>query len=204
MAISPDTSTDREWTVEDYMDLSDDQRYEILEGELLMVPSPNIFHQRSLTSLGAFIEVHVLEHDLGECFDAPFDVVLSPKNVLQPDLTYVRKERLNELYDGHCITGAPDMVIEALSPSTAIRDRHRKRDIYREAGVPWLLLLEPREQVVEVFELQDDGRYALETTAAEDDALNLPLFPELTIDLSKVWFELPEDEETPEEAVDEG
>ncbi len=191
MSFSPDISQPHHWTVAEYMQLDDDQRYEVYEGELVMVPSPNIFHQRSITRLGTFIDAHAAEHDLGEVFVAPFDVVLTQDTVVQPDLTFVAKDRLAELFDGHCITGAPDLVVEVLSPSTEQRDRHRKRDLYAKAGAAWLLFVEPKAQFVEVLHLDKHGRYVIESSAAGDDMLTIGLFPDLGIDLSTVWFELP-------------
>jgi Uma2 family endonuclease len=192
MTLSPDMTGKPHWTVADYMAMEDERRYEVLDGELLMVPSPNIYHQRSISRLSAFIGVHVAEHELGDVFDAPFDVALSERTVVQPDLTFVRAGRIAELFDGHCITGAPDMVVEVLSPATEARDRHRKRLIYAESGVSWLLFVAPKARLVEVLRLGDDGRYVIQQTAAGDDKLRLELFPELEIDLAKVWFELPE------------
>lgn len=200
MAVAPDKPTKRHWTVEDYMQLDDDRRYELLQGDLLMTPSPNIFHQRAITKLGTRIDVHVTENDLGDCFDAPFDVVLSDDTVVQPDFTFVRRDRLAELYDGHCISGAPDLVVEVLSASTEARDRHRKRQLYAEAGVPWLLFVEPESRIVEVFHLREDGSYAVESSAAGDDTLTFELFPELEIALGDVWFEPPEETTTDEDA----
>lgn len=194
MALAPDTPEAGHWTVEDYMKLDDDQRYELLEGDLLMTPSPNIFHQRAVTKLGTLIDSYVDERDLGVCFDAPFDVVLGDDTVLQPDFTSVRGDRVSELYDGHCISGAPDLVVEILSKSTEARDRHRKRSLYGEAGVPWLVFVEPEARVVEVLRL-DDNAYVIDTTAANDDELTFDLFPDLEIDLSHVWFEPPDEPE---------
>jgi Uma2 family endonuclease len=192
MTLAPNTSGERHWTVSDYMALEDDQRYEVYAGDLVMVPSPNIFHQRALTRLSMFVGAYVVEHELGECFDAPFDVVLAEDTIVQPDFTYVRGDRLAELYDGHCITGAPDLVIEVLSTSTESRDRHRKRQLYAQAGVEWLLFVEPKGRVVEVMQLNDSKQYVTVNTAADDDEMHVGLFPELTIDLSKVWFVPPQ------------
>jgi Uma2 family endonuclease len=194
MILAPDTSGERHWTVADYMELDDERRFEVLEGKLVMVPSPNIVHQRAITRLGSVLDAHVIEHELGECFHAPFDVVLAEDTVVQPDFTYVSRARIAELYDGHCITGAPDLVVEVLSASTESRDRHTKRPLYAEAGVPWLLFVEPEARVVEVLRLNEDRKYVVEDTAAGDEMLEFELFPELSIDLSKVWFTPPEPE----------
>lgn len=199
MTLAPDTSGERHWTVADYMELDDERRFEVLEGKLMMVPSPNIVHQRSITKLGTIIDVHVAENQLGECFHAPFDVVLANDTVVQPDFTYVSSSRLADLYDGHCITGAPDLVVEVLSTSTESRDRHAKRPLYADAGVPWMLFVEPEARVVEVLKLNADGKYVVEDTAAGDEMLEFELFPGLSIDLSKVWF-TPPDHPSPSES----
>lgn len=194
MAVGHDRPERTNWTVDEYMELDDDRRYELLRGELLMTPSPNIYHQRCTTTLGTLIESHVLEHDLGECFHAPFDVVLAEETVVQPDFTFVRADRLADLYDGHCISGRPDMVVEVLSKSTKVRDRHRKRRIYAESGISWLLFAEPKARVVEVLHLREDGEYSVATSAVENDTLTFDLFPELELDLSHIWFEPPDHE----------
>jgi len=194
MALAPDIHGERRWTVADYMELDDDRRYEVIDGELWMVPSPNIFHQRAILKLGNAFDSHVSEHELGECFPAPFDVVLSEEDVVQPDFTFVRQGRLDNLYDEHCITGAPDMVVEVISPSTAAHDRVDKRRLYAASAIEWLLFVDPKAQVVEVFHLNDDGKYVLEETAAEDGHLQFGLFPDLSIPLEDVWFVPPEEE----------
>ncbi|MFB6262500.1 MAG: Uma2 family endonuclease [Bradymonadaceae bacterium] len=196
MALAPDSRVDREQdlTVDDYMALDDDRRFELIRGNLMMVPSPSLHHQRTVTELGGYIRSHVRDRTLGECLHAPLDLVLADDTVLQPDFLYVADGRLDELYDGHGLTGAPDLVIEVLSPSTEQRDRHEKRQLYAETGVPWLLLVEPKARVVEVLRLGEDEKYIVDTTAAEDDTLEFGLFPELELDLSEVWFDAPDSE----------
>jgi len=193
MALAPDIGREGEWTVDDYMDLDDDQRYELVGGALLMVPSPNIYHQNAISQLGARISLHVSEQDLGTCFHAPFDVVLSDEDVVQPDLTFVREGRLAELYDGHCITGAPDMVVEVLSPATEARDRNAKRRLYADSCVPWLLFVEPKARVVEALRLNDEGKYVVDETASEGETLQFDLFPGLELHLADIWFTPPDE-----------
>src|SRR5688572_9356120 len=85
----------RLWTYEDYCAIPDDgYRYEVIEGELYVAPAPNRPHQRVSLQLATILNVFVQEHDLGEVDVAPFDVMLSANNVLQPDIIYVRKERM--------------------------------------------------------------------------------------------------------------
>jgi len=124
MTVHPDP--DRHWTVADYMAMDDDNRYEIIDGELYMVPAPSDAHQRIATRLGTFIDMHVMEHDLGECRDAPFDVVFDEDTVVQPDFVFVSRDRISEVFDEQGARAAPDLVVEILSPPSARRDRIEK------------------------------------------------------------------------------
>lgn len=187
MALQPDVDADRHWTVSDYMSLDDDDRYEIIEGELYMVPAPNDAHQRIVTRLGTFIDMHVIENDLGECRHAPFDVVLSEDTVVQPDFVFVSKERVPEALDEQGATSAPDLAVEVVSPSSARRDRIEKRQVYAEFGVRWFAVGDPEERLVETFRLNDDGEYVYDGGAGGDEVLTLGVFPELEIPLGNVW-----------------
>jgi Uma2 family endonuclease len=186
---SVDSPSGRHWTVDEYMELDDEQEREVLRGELVVTPAPNFAHQRSIAEIGSQIRNWVREHDLGEYAYAPVDVVLADDTVVQPDFVYVADERFDELYDGHGLTGAPDLVIEVLSPATVSRDRTTKREIYAEAGVRWLVHVDPEARTVEVFELGDDGRYSLAESACDEENFEIGLFPGLTVELEGVWLE---------------
>lgn len=191
MTLAPREGDDdgRHWTVEDYRALDDDQRYEVLRGKLIMVPAPGTPHQRIITRLGTLLDSHITAEGLGECFHAPFDVYLSEDTVVQPDFTFVAVDRVEEVLKPHGVVGAPDLVVEVLSPSTASRDRGEKRSVYAEAGVRWLLIIDPDNQTVEVFHLSEDGRYEWMDTFADSESLEVGLFPELSIELEEVWPE---------------
>lgn len=180
----------RRYTVADYMAMDDDVRYELLEGELILVPAPALPHQSIITRLGSYLDLFVAERELGRCFDTPFDVVLADDTVVQPDFTFVRKERLSIALNHKGGVAAPDLVIEVLSPSTAHRDRGQKRDIYARAGVPWLMLVAIPPREMELYELQADGDYALARTFEETDTLEIPCIPGLALALPVVWAAL--------------
>jgi Uma2 family endonuclease len=193
MATDPvDRTNQREWTVTEYMAIEDDEHRELIEGDLRMTPAPNTFHQRAAMDLGRQLANFIRERGLGECFLAPFDVVLSEQTVVQPDFVYVAADRFDDLYDGHGLTGAPDLVIEIISPGTERRDRIEKRRLYADSRVPWLILVEPQEQLAEVFRLDDEGQYVLDTDAGAGEQLTVGLFEQLEIDLGDVWFEEPD------------
>lgn len=191
MATHPvDSSSNRHWTVDDYMALDEeDEQYEVLRGELVVTPAPTVAHQRSLGKIGRQISNHVEAENLGEYLQAPVDVVLADDIVVQPDFLYVTAERFDKVYDGHGLTGPPDLVLEVLSPGTVSRDRTIKRQIYADAGVPWLVHVDPEARTVEVFELTDDGHYLLAESASDEDSVAIGLFPDLTIELADVWLD---------------
>lgn len=178
---------EKHWTVADYMQMDDDQRYEIIEGKLWMTPAPNNAHQRIITRLGTFLDMHVIQNDLGECRDTPFDVFLADDTVVQPDFTFVAKARVDEVLTQKGAEAAPDLVIEVLYSSTAKRDRLTKRALYARSGVEWFVLVDPVERVIETFQLNDDAEYVFRGGAGADDEWEPPFFEGLNIDLSLVW-----------------
>lgn len=136
-------------TYDDYCRTPDDVRYELIEGELLIVPSPNVYHQRISGQLERILRDWIEPRGLGEILDAPLDVVLSEHNVVQPDILYVSRDRFEIIKEAN-IWGAPDLVVEILSPSTSERDRVKKRRVYALYGVEELWLVDPENKTVEV------------------------------------------------------
>ena len=144
------------FTYEDYLNAPTDKHYELLDGELVMTPAPGERHQSISILLGSKLLQFASEHGLGRVYLAPFDVVLSDVDVVQPDLLFVAHER------GHIITpaniqGAPDLVVEILSPSTAERDRTFKRTLYAKHGVNEYWLVDPDAQEITVLLLGERG-----------------------------------------------
>lgn len=170
---------------DDYLQLPEDKRYEILEGELYVVPAPNIRHQRASKRILTALIRQIEEKDLGEVFSAPSDVVLSEENVVQPDLLLVRKERAGIIGESH-IRGAPDLVVEITSPGTRQRDLAIKRKIYARFGVPEYWIVDPDANTIEVLVLIEAG-YRSESVFTRSDTLNSPLFPSLRLQLTDVF-----------------
>lgn len=140
----------------DFRALPDDgKRYELLDGDLYMSPSPVTRHQVIVGNLFAVIREHVLRSGLGRVFIAPYDVVLDEHNVVEPDVIFVSAERAAIVTEKN-IQGVPDLLIEVLSPATAERDRRDKRNLYARAGVPWYWIVDPDGG--ELVELQRVGR----------------------------------------------
>jgi Uma2 family endonuclease len=142
-----------QWTFRDYAALDDGQRYEIVNGVLLMKPAPGWSHQEVVGELFAYLRIHVRTAGLGGVFAAPVDVELSPNTVFQPDVVVLLKSSREKLKDKH-IVGAPDLVVEVASPSTAPYDRLTKYDAYARAGVPEYWIVRPDARSVEVLVLE--------------------------------------------------
>ena len=143
-------------TYQDYANTPDDERWELIGGELIMAPAPNMFHQTVDMRLGSLLHVFVDDRNLGRVYPAPTDVVLSDVNVVQPDLLFVSNERAFIITSAN-IQGAPDLVVEILSPSTASRDWTVKLDLYARHGVKEYWLVDPDAQRIWVMLLGADG-----------------------------------------------
>jgi Uma2 family endonuclease len=141
----------RKLTYDDYALLPEDgQRHEIIDGELYMTPSPVTAHQRTVFRLGLRLGGFVEQHELGEVFSAPFDVVFSKFDVVQPDLLFISKERAQILTDKN-VQGTPDLVIEVLSESTRRLDETIKLSLYDRYGVLEYWMFNAARQDVRVF-----------------------------------------------------
>ena len=141
-------------TYQDYLSTSDDERYELLDGQLVMVPAPNMDHQDIVTNLGTALSVFVKEQELGRLYFGPTDVVLSDTDVVQPDLIFVSKDR-EQVRTPANIQGAPDLIVEILSPSSATRDWRDKRELYARRGVKEYWVVDPSNKIVSIMLLQD-------------------------------------------------
>jgi Uma2 family endonuclease len=177
-------------TYEDYARIPDDgRRHELIDGEHIVSPSPITKHQRVVGELYFLLKQHVREHGLGEVFVAPFDVVLSEHDVVQPDVLFVADARLGIVDEVNC-KGAPDLACEVLSESTRRTDLLRKRALYERSGVAEYWVLDPAIDQVQVFRpTGPDGTYerAAEANARTGDALSTPLLPGLTLPLAELF-----------------
>jgi Uma2 family endonuclease len=143
-----------QWTYNDYAALPDDgKRYEIVNGVLYMAPSPSGAHQDAALEIASYLRTYIKLTGLGLVRIDPFDVVLSPKDVVQPDILVVLNANLGKVKDLLMI-GAPDLVVEVASPGTATRDRNKKYHLYAQAGVPEYWIADPDAHTVEVLALE--------------------------------------------------
>lgn len=143
------------FTYDDYLMLPNDgKRYEIIEGELYMTAAPFSIHQRVSHEVNDVLSSFVREHDLGEVYYAPIDVVLSMTDIVEPDILYIAKERLHIIMKKNIIA-APDLVVEIISESTGKVDRGQKKVLYEKYGVKEYWIVDPDQQNIERFNLKD-------------------------------------------------
>jgi Uma2 family endonuclease len=161
-----------QWAYEDWARLPDDgTRYEVIDGVLYMAPPPSTAHQSTSNRLSNVMTNHADNHRLGHVFTAPIGVRLPDHPVpVQPDILFIRAER-EGIIGGQYVEGAPDLVVEILSPSNWSYDREEKFRLYEEAGVPEYWIVDPRIKSVEVFVLEADeyvllGKWGAGETAA--------------------------------------
>ena len=178
------------FTYEDYKSLpeSETKRYELLGGELVVVPSPTEYHQRISGNLEFILRRFVRERDLGRVYYAPLDVVLgegAEREVVQPDIFFISKERY-EIIAEEEIRGAPDLVVEILSPGTEDRDRHYKKTLYARYGVREYWIVDPEAKAVELHALGERG-FELIKTYKHGETLSSPLLAGLAVDLEEVF-----------------
>ncbi len=173
-------------TYEDYASLSDDKRYELIEGELYITPSPDVYHQNVLAKLFVFLRNFTEKKQLGIVLCAPLDVVLSENDVLQPDILFISKGR-SEIITEKNIRGAPDLVVEILSAGTLERDKIVKKNLYERHGVREYWIVDPTGKFIEVLTLQKEG-FEVYGIFFLDDELTSPLLKKLTIPLKQIFF----------------
>ncbi len=162
----------------------DGKRYEILDGELAVSPSPKRKHQRIVWRLTHLLD-RAVQAGYGEGYTAPFDVLLDERNVVQPDLLFVRSDRLHIITEEN-VRGAPDLIVEVLSEGTRERDLGAKLRIYARFGVRFYWVVDPDAQTARVYEHAPEGYRELPPLGA-GDTLTCALFPDITLPLAALF-----------------
>jgi Uma2 family endonuclease len=173
-------------TYAQFAELPDDGlRYQLVEGEPVVTPSPDSWHQEIAGEIYFRLRLHVDEGNSGEVFVAPLDVVLDERTALQPDVLYVSDARRGILERGRVVIGAPDLVVEVLSPGTLRLDRVRKLELYARFGVPYCWTVDPEARRIEEYASAGDVYRVLGVTAFED-AFRPAALPGFTLRLGEL------------------
>lgn len=168
-------------------DDTDNFQYELLNGELVQKSSPSVQHQRISMRLIAAILKHLDQNPIGEIFHAPLDIVLDDYNAPQPDIIFIRNENIGIIDEQEQIVrGTPDILVEILSPGSIKRDRIEKKELYEQSGVSEFWIVDPNNQSIEVYQLQE-GRYQNFAFAAEEGTLKSAVLEGLEIEIHGVF-----------------
>ena len=164
---------------------SDGKRYELVRGEVRVTPAPATRHQALVQNLSGNLWPFVIKNKLGEVWTAPLDVRLGEDTALQPDLIFISNARAG-IIQADWIAGAPDLVVEVLSPSTTAHDRATKLPIYAESGVAEVWLIDPQAKTLEVLKL-GGKKYYVDATLVGDQVLASNLFPGWQLPLTDLF-----------------
>jgi Uma2 family endonuclease len=177
-------------TYQDLLRLPEDLlRHELIDGEHFMSPAPALKHQRIVVNLTIILTTFVRLHRLGEVLVGPVDVLFSEHDVVEPDVIYVSSAHADRLQERY-VAGAPDLVVEVLSPSNRGYDRIEKRRLYEAQGVPEYWIVDPPTETVEVYRATTrSGQLALHASllVAAGETLETPLLSGLQIPLREVF-----------------
>lgn len=175
-------------TYDDFLLFPEDgKRHEVIDGEHYVTPSPNTRHQIASVNLTRILSTHVRTHGLGRVFSAPFDVVFSNLDLVEPDLLFISAKRLEIVTDKH-VRGAPDLVVEILSDSTRKVDESVKRTLYERCGVQEYWVVDTVLETVKVHR-REENRFGhpAELSVEAGDSLTSPLLPGLSVRVSEIF-----------------
>jgi Uma2 family endonuclease len=174
-------------TYEDYVLIPRDRkRHEIIDGKHYATTVPLVGHQDIVTRLIVRLGNYVEAHSVGEILTAPVDVLLSPHDIVKPDLLFISNER-SAIVEEKNIQGAPDLVIEIHSNSSRRIDRGAKRRAYERWGVLEYWMLDPERKEAEVCERTAQGLLRQRALLSKEDVLTTPLLPGLEIPLAEIF-----------------
>ena len=177
------------WTYEDYKRLPEDgRRYEIIEGVLYTAAAPNFDHQYTVGEIFAALRAHIREHRLGIVISAPFEVRLpGVARVVQPDVLFITSKRTPRR-GAVRFTGAPALIVEVLSRSTARTDKVVKFTAYERAGVREYWLVDPRTRSVEVYSLSEKGAYEMSGQYTPGETVTSTVLSDLALPVDDLFM----------------
>lgn len=184
------TTAHRKLTYDEFQELPREEagqrQLELIDGEVFVTPAPKTKHQIAAANLHLALGNLVRERKLGLLFFAPYDVVFSEWTALEPDLLFIRQDRLSIITEAN-VQGAPDLVIEILSPGRRSYDRVKKLVVYEAGGVPEIWYVDPAEENIEILNRSPEGRLAVTAKLSGNDAVVSALFPGLVLTARDVF-----------------
>ena len=177
-------------TYDDFVLFPDDGlRHELIDGEHYVTPSPSLKHQRIVLNLSYAIETFLRKQPVGRLFFAPADVILSPSDVVAPDLFYISNAHAPDISTAPNVQVAPELVVEIGSPSTRRRDESQKRVLYERAGVSEYWFVDPQLDIVRIYRRLNSVRFAQPAEFSFDaaDVLTTLLLPGFELPLRELF-----------------
>ena len=175
----------RIYTYNDYKNLPEGAPYQLIGGSLVMTPSPEVYHQDISGKLAYKMRGFVIKNKLGFLYYAPIDVKLSKYNVFQPDVIFIRKKN-KKIIGLKNICGAPDVVIEILSPSTAYYDLREKFRVYEKYGVKEYWIVDPKVKSIEIYE-NHKNKFLLNNSAEVTGKVSSGILKGFTVSLKEIF-----------------
>ncbi|MFQ3598806.1 MAG: Uma2 family endonuclease [Chloroherpetonaceae bacterium] len=163
----------------------DTNRYELLDGELVQRNTPSVQHQRVVRNVFRKLDQFVLEKNLGEVFFAPIALLVDDYNAPQPDVFFI-SNKTDQAMDDYVVMRPPELVVEVLSPSTMLDDRHRKRKLYERFGVKEYWLIDPQNKAIEVLAISG-GQSEIFSFAAEKGTVRSKVLEGFEVNLNEVF-----------------
>lgn len=176
---------EKTYTYKDYAALPEGAPYQLIGGELVLTPAPGTYHQVVSMKLEFEMARYVLERNLGLVLYAPVDVYLGETDTYQPDLIFISRERMHIIEPAR-INGAPDLVVEILSPATAYYDLRKKFRVYERCGVREYWVVDPEEKVIEVFALKE-GKFVLVQRAEGTGEVSSGVIEGFTVSVESIF-----------------
>lgn len=175
----------RQSALERFLALPEGAACQLIAGELVMSPAPIPLHQAVILELSIQMALFVKKANAGRVFTSPIDVRLNERNIFQPDILFISKEKA-ALIGERMIEGPPDLVAEVLSPSSAYHDLRTKFRAYEQAGVQEYWIVDPERKSVEVF-VNSGGKFQLRQEAEGEGAAQSVLLSGLSVDLADIF-----------------
>ena len=187
MTFIEEKKEERKITVQELfeMELEEGYSYELINGHIVKKQAPSPAHQKAVGNLFTPMNTFIKEKLLGDCYTSPIDVFFDNYNNTQPDILFIKTDRLFIVtQDG--IMGQPDLIVEVLSPSTYRNDRTVKKDLYCQFGVSEYWIIDPKNQAIEIYTLDVDG-YTLASFAIEKGEIESKMLEGFKMDITAIF-----------------
>ncbi len=178
-------STKKQATYADYLLTPEGGKFQLIGGEILEMTSPSLYHQEILLNIISDFRPFLNKNKIGKIFVAPLDVYFSETEVYQPDIILLLTESFSKMKENK-IEGAPDLVMEVLSPSTAYYDLKHKKSIYEKNGVKEYWIVDPMEKTIEIFELQN-GKFTSRGELSKNEIAKSKLIIGMEVSLETIF-----------------